>query len=133
MEQNHHAHPELWFRPSPALSSAVLSEFFGREERIATPRLGRRDGTHPKGYIPGTIATLRLFDEARQEQLHKQARIVSIVSKPLHDFAVSELEDMHYPSDVESLRQDLSFFEGRPVTGGEIVTIVVCSYLKKEE
>lgn len=126
MKPDHHTHPELWFRPSPALSFAVLSKFFVDEEITATPRLGKRDGTHPKGYVPDTTATLRLFDDHQQEHLRRGVRITKIVTKPLKDFSVSELKDTLYRS-IESMQQDLSFFEGRPVISSEIITLVAFS------
>ncbi|HUX81053.1 MAG TPA: hypothetical protein VMV38_01895 [Candidatus Paceibacterota bacterium] len=124
MKQNHHhAHPEIWFRPSPSLSFEVLSKFFVGEEITATPRFGKRDETHPKGYVPGTVATLRLFDDAQQEQIQRQVRITKIVAKPIQDFSPEELKETKYHS-LESIREDLSFFEGRPVHANDIITLV---------
>lgn len=125
---NHHEHPELWFRPSPAMPLTVLLPFLEREDITATFRLGKRDGTHPKGYIPGTIATIRLFDEEGKERLCKQVRITHVISKPLSDFAAAELTNSACYL-TESVRQDLSFFEGRPVALDEIASLVAFSYL----
>ena len=133
MEKNHHTHPELWFRPSPALPFEVLSELFKKGEIIATPRLGKRDGTHPKGYVLGTVATLRLYDDAGREQFCRRIRIGDIAVKPLHDFSEAELERTHYPADWQSLQQDFSYFEERSVAADELVSIVEFSYLNQEE
>lgn len=95
----------------------------------ATLRLGKRDGSHPKGYIPGTIATARLFDEARRERLSARVRITEIVSKPLRAIGARELASANYPTDVRSAQRDLSFFEGRPVASSEMVSIVRFAHL----
>lgn len=129
---NHHGNPELWFRPSPVLPLEVLLEFFEREAITATPRLGKRDGTHPKGYVPSTIATVRLYDDQKCEVLTRSVRILGIVSKPLCEFKGTELEEVHYLPDWQSLQQDLSFFEGRSVAEDELVSIVTFSYFTKE-
>lgn len=132
MERNHRRNPELWFRPSPILSLPVLSRLFRNEELVETPRLGKRDSGHEKGYTPGTVVVARLHNEAREEQLQKRVRIKSVISKPLRDVTPSELRRTAY-LDWQSLQQDLSFFEGRVITEDELVSIVAFSYLTKEE
>ncbi|OYV27830.1 MAG: hypothetical protein B7W98_00915 [Parcubacteria group bacterium 20-58-5] len=119
---NHHEHPELWFRPSPAMPLSVLLSLIESEHMTVTPRLGKRDATHPKGYQPGTVATIRLFDEDWKERLSKRVRITGITSKPLRAFA-----------DEPSLQEELSFFEGRPITPDETVSFVEFSYLNRED
>ena len=119
MEQNHHhQNPEIWFRSSPTVSFEALSKLIETESIVATPRLGKRDEAHPKGYVPGTKATLRLFDDNQQEKLRKQVHITKVVSKPLRDFP-----------DWQSVQKDISFFEDRPVALDEIVSLVAFSYL----
>lgn len=115
---NHHEHSELWFRSSPTLPFGVLSTLIETEAITVTPRVGIRDGTHPKGYVPNTRVTLRLFDDVQQEQRTKQVCITKVVSKLLHDV-----------SNWQSVQQDLSFFEGRPVAPDEIISLVEFSYL----
>ena len=129
---NHHENPELWFRPSPAMPLTVLLSLIGKEELTATFRLGQRDGMHPKGYIPGTVATVRLFDENWDEKLCKQARITSVVSKPLRYFSEPDLADTAYYL-MESVQQDLSFFEERPVVSDDMVSLIEFSYLNLRE
>ncbi|HVB20077.1 MAG TPA: hypothetical protein VNF51_02205 [Candidatus Paceibacterota bacterium] len=118
---NHHEHPELWFRPSPAMPLPALLSLIEKEEITETLRLGRRDGAHQKGYIPGTVATLRLFDADWQERLHKRIRVTNVVSKSLHEFP-----------NWQSVQQELSFFENRPIALDEIVSIVEFSFPGKE-
>ncbi|MFZ3043521.1 MAG: hypothetical protein WA058_00185 [Minisyncoccia bacterium] len=130
-QPNHHQHPEIWFRPSPALSLEVLSELIETGNITATPRLGKRDAEHPKGYIPGTVATLRLHDANRQEKFCMRVRIENVCSKPLRDLGVMELGSVaYYVQGLPSVQQDLSFFEGRPVAADEMVSVIKFSYLK---
>lgn len=130
---NHHEHPELWFRPSPNLPFDVLSKFLGQEKLTVTHRLGKRDGTHPKGYVPDTVATLRLFDETHREHMCKQVRIVGIVSKPLCEFDGSELGNgAGHSMDWQALQRDLTFFEGRSIAPDELVSSVEFMYLNHE-
>lgn len=132
MTSIHHKNPELWFRPSPVLPLEVLLEFFEREAITATPRLGKRDGMHPKGYVPGTTAMVRIYDNQKCELLSRRIRILGVADKPLCEFGGTELEEAHYPPDWQSLQKDLSLFEGRPVARDELVSIVTFSYLKEE-
>ena len=129
---NHHRNPEFWFRSSPARPLEVLLELFEREAITATPRLGKRDGTHPKGYVPGTTATVRIYNNQKCELLSRRILIDSVVSKPLCEFGGIELQEAQYPPDWQSLQQDLSFFEGRPIAANEQVSIVKFSCLAKE-
>lgn len=129
---NHHEHPELWFRPSPVLPFAVLFTLFEKEEITATFRLGKRDGTHPKGYVPNTEAAVHLYNDAWEEKLRTRVRIAKVVSKPLRAFEVSELQGTAYRS-LESVQQDLSFFEKRPIASDEIISLVTFSYLNHRE
>lgn len=122
IQSHHHERPEIWFRPSPILPFTALSTLIETESIVATPRLGKRDGTHPKGYVPGTRATLRLFDDNKQEQLRKHVRITNVVSKPLRDVP-----------DWQSVQQNLSFFEGRLVARDEIISLVEFLYLNQSE
>ena len=129
----HNVHQELWFRPSKALPFPVLSKLFDVQALITTPRRGERDASHPKGYVLGSIATVRLFDEHWKEQLREDVRIIGVVSKPLRDFTVSDLKDTLYRS-VESVQQDLSFFENeKPVALDDIVSLVVFSSPWRDE
>ncbi|MEK7144430.1 MAG: hypothetical protein AAB794_01025 [Patescibacteria group bacterium] len=127
-QSNHHDQPELWFRPSPAMSFSALLSLFEVEEITATPRLGKRDAMHPKGYVLGTVVTARLFDENRQERIHKKVYIDRVTSKLLRDITGFELKETRYRS-ASLLQEDLSFFEGRSVALDEVVSIVEFSYL----
>ncbi len=129
---NHHEHPELWFRPSPELPLAVLSKSLDARGILATPRLGERNASHPKGYLPNTVATVRLFDDRWREQSREDVLIIRVVSKPLHDFEDLDLTNTAYRS-VESMRRDLSFFEERPLASDETVSLVEFSYLNRKE
>ncbi len=130
---NHHEHPELWFRPSPTLPFDVLSKSLAREELTVTHRLGKRDGTHPKGYVPGMIVTVRLFDDIRRERMRTRVRIVSITSKPLSEFDGSELGNgFRRAMDWQSLQRDFAFFEGIPIEPDELVSSVEFTYLNHE-
>jgi hypothetical protein len=129
----HNAHQELWFRPSPALPFAVLSELFERKGIIATPRLGERDFSHPKGYVLNTMATARLFDERWNECLREDVLITRVVSKPLRDFTDSEIKDTVYSS-VEAVREDLAYFnKDGPVTLDDTVSLVEFSRINHGE
>jgi len=129
---NHHEHPELWFRPSPVLPFPVLFPLFEKEKITATFRLGKRDHMHPKGYIPGTEAAVHLYDDAWQEKLRTNVRVEKVVSKSLNAFVKAELEDTAYHS-IESVQQDLSFFEKRPIASDEMISLVIFSYLNHRE
>ena len=127
-QSNHHDQPELWFRPSPSMSFSALLSLFEVEEITATPRLGKLDAMHPKGYVLGTVVTARLFDENRQERIHKNVYIDRVTSKLLRDITGFELKETRYRS-ASLLQEDLSFFEGRSVALDEVVSIVEFSYL----
>lgn len=131
MPNHHHDNPQLWFRPSPALPSAVLSSSLEKETITATLRLGKRDASHWKGYIPGSTVTLRLYDEAGLEVLSRRIRITRVLIKPLQDFTDAELA-LTRSTDWQSAQQELSFFERRPVAPDEPVTLVEFTYLNEE-
>jgi hypothetical protein len=120
--EKHQECPELWFRPSPTLPFEVLSGQIRRREMTQTFRLGKRDGTHPKGYVPGTLALLRLFDSDNTEREHACVRIMHVESKSLRDF-----------DGWESIRSQLSFFEGRTIASTEHVSVVTFAYNPNKE
>lgn len=130
---NHHEHPELWFRPSPVVPLAVLSKLIEDGAITATPRLGVRDAAHPKGYAPGQRATLRVCDgkcEAGGEVLARDVRITSVESKRLRELEGVDLQSsLCYSAGWKSLQHDLSFFEGRQVGEDEMVSIIEFEYL----
>jgi len=82
--------------------------------------------------MPGATVVLRLFDADWQEQLRKEVRVTHVRIKPLCDFEDSELKDTVYRL-VESMRQDLSFFEERPVAPDEIISLVEFINLNQEK
>jgi hypothetical protein len=131
--ENHRENPELWFRPSPVLPLQALSEFIDIEMLRATPRLGKRDGGHPKGYIPGTRATLRLFDALGQERLVRPVLITDVISRPLRDLTASHLRNILYSTDWRVVLNHLSFLEGRLIDPSEVVSVVEFSYRKESE
>lgn len=128
----HNVHQELWFRSSPTLPFAVLSQFLDSRGILVTPRLGKRNASHPKGYLPDTTATVRLFDDCWREKLREDVLIIRVVSKPLRDFEDLDLTNTVYRS-VESMQRDLSFFEERPIASDETVSLVEFSYLNRKE
>ncbi|MDR3547608.1 MAG: hypothetical protein P4M11_04940 [Candidatus Pacebacteria bacterium] len=120
----------MWFRPSPKMPSHVLLGLIENHRITATPRLGVRDESHPKGYRPDQEVTLRAFDEQGKEMLTKRARIVAIRSKQLQDLVSDDLDRSDMCSlDWESVRQKFSFFEARPLPAQELISIVEFTYI----
>jgi len=129
MIQSHKDHPEIWLRPSPKLPLEVLSTLVESRCITATPRLGARNGDHPKGYEPGQVATLRVLDDTGAEHLSRMVRIESIVIRPLQELTPGDLENT-FPYKVwEEVRSDFSLFEKRQIDYSEQASIVEFSYL----
>ena len=126
---NHNTHPEIWLRPSPGLSLSVLLTFVEIRHITATPRLGARNGNHPKGYKPGEIATLRVLDENGVEHLSRSVRIEAVVIKPLQRLTPDDLHHTAWYNHWEEVQRELSLFEKRPVEKNEDASIIEFSYL----
>jgi len=127
-KNNHHEHPELWFRSSPILPMDVLCEFFDNQKITATPRLGKRDDAHEKGYVPGQIATLRVLDDNWKEYFSCQIRIMDVKIKPLEKLVLEDLEGSMY-KDWKTVQSDLSYFERRVIEDKETVSVIEFSYI----
>jgi hypothetical protein len=127
---NHKTHPEIWLQPSPPhLSLNVLSTLIEIRSLTATPRLGARNSTHPKGYEPGQIAMLRVGDERGHEHLKRRVRIEAVTIKPLQNLTPDDLHHTVSYNSWEEVQRDLSFFEKRPVKENEDTSIIEFSYL----
>ncbi|MFH1178633.1 MAG: hypothetical protein V1711_02855 [bacterium] len=128
-KNNHHEHPELWFRSSPILPTDVLCELFDSQKITATPRLGKRDGAHEKGYIPGQIATLRVLDDNWKEYFSCQIRIMGVKIKPLEQLVPEDLKGSILYRDWKAVQSDLSYFEKRAIEDKETVSVIEFSYI----
>ena len=129
-QQNHHDNPEIWFRPSPMFPSTVLSKLILNREITATPRMGIRDSSHPKGYNNGQIVTLRMFDDDWKETMNLRVCVKAVRSKRLQDLIEVDLVNtVGYRTGWKSVQQDLSFFEGRVVEMCEMVSLVEFDYI----
>ncbi len=113
---NHTAYPELWFRPTPALLLSVLYNEIASGTLTTSVRMGVRDARHPKGYSPGQLVTLRLFNQDDLEVLTRSIRISTVQPLRLRDIG---------PADVHALE----FFEKRALTAQDKISIVTFEYL----
>jgi|ERR1035437_6124118 hypothetical protein len=125
---NHHVHPEVWFRPSPLASFDVLLTLFQNREITITPRLGVRNGFHPKGYKPGQLVTLRLFGDDKQEKVSLKIRVDDIRIQPLNMVQQADLAGSHFYRSWADVQRELSFFEDRSVEPVECVSLIRFSY-----
>jgi hypothetical protein len=130
MKKNSHAdRPEIWLRPSPGISFKVLSMFIDIRTMTATPRLGARNGAHTKGYKPGQVVLLRLFDEKNVERLQRTVRIEDVTIRPLRELTPDDLHDTVLYHNWREVRRELSFFEKRPIEEREDASVIGFSYL----
>ena len=126
---SHKDRPEIWFRPSPKVPLTVLSELIENRRITATPRLGARNGDHPKGYARGEIAVLRVFDDTGTEHFNRTVRIETIVVSPLRQLTPIDLRNTLSYQNWKEVQRELSFFEKRPVGGDEDASVIEFSYL----
>ena len=129
LQRSHKDRPELWFRPSPKVPLAVLSELITRRCITATPRLGARNDGHPKGYTQGETAVLRVFDDANTERLSRSIRIEAVIVRPLRQLMSIDLRNTFSYRNWEEVQRELSFFEKRSVEDCEDASIIEFSYL----
>ena len=129
LNHSHKDRPEIWFRPSPKVPLAVLSELIANKRVTATPRFGARNGDHPKGYTRGGIAVLRVFDDTNTEHLNRTVRIETIVVSPLRQLTPIDLRNTLSYKNWKEVQRELSFFEKRPVGDDEDASIIEFSYL----
>ncbi|HUD03167.1 MAG TPA: hypothetical protein VMR46_04140 [Candidatus Paceibacterota bacterium] len=120
--------PELWFRPGK-IPLPVLLSFIESRLLTATPRLGARNGAHPKGYKPGQEVLLRVLDEDDVEHLRQNIRIDEILIRRLSELTPNDLRNTLPFHTWEEIQASFSQFEGRPVHGHEDVSIITFSYL----
>ena len=132
MQNDHSANSELQFRPSPILPLKVLSKLIESRGIKATPRLGLRDSSHRKGYAPGQVVTMRLFDNEGKdiEPMSRKIRITAVHSKPLGEFSGADLRKSRcYSAGWRAVQHDLSFFESRPIGEKEVVSLIEFEYV----
>jgi hypothetical protein len=129
MANNHKDHPEIWLRPSPILPLDVLSALIESRVITATPRLGARNGTHPKGYTEGQVALLRVLNDAGTEQLSRSIRIKSVTIRPLRQLRPDDLQNTFPYQNWKEVQRDLSHFEKRAVGDNEETSVIEFSYL----
>ncbi len=130
MDPAHEANPRLAFHASPMTTLPVIIHLVEAGVLIATPRLGVRDRSHPKGYFPGQLVTLQVCQGDHEVVLSRQVRIVSLLSKPLSELTGCELRRTRlYSAGWTAVQHDLSFFERRPIAENEMITIVEFSYV----
>lgn len=123
LSSDHNTHPELWFRPVPQMSGRGIVALINCGTLIATPRLGKRDESHEKGFAPGQQVTLRVFDHQDAEHWRKKVRIVGLRIKLLSGLTLDDLHGTLYHH-WEEVQSDLSYFERRLVAPNEHTTIV---------
>ena len=128
MPHSHQDHPEIWVRPSPRLPLQVLSALIESRIITATPRLGVRDGNHPKGYRPGDTVTLRVLDAEGAVQLSLPVRIEAVIIRPLRQLTPDDLQNTYPYQSWEEVQRDLSFFEKRPIGDCEKASVIEFSY-----
>ena len=128
----HAENPELWFRPSPFVSLIKLEELISERRLTATIRCGKRDLTHEKGYVPEQLVTLRLFDHTNQQILLKEIRIQSVESFQVNSIEWKHIDLLMVYNDYQSIKEDLSFFERRPIGDDEFVSLVRFQYVGKK-
>lgn len=123
------ATPELWFRASPAAPFEVLSALIASGRLTATLRLGKRNGTHHKGYVPGEKAVVRLFDNSGHEMMNRVVEITDVYTRPLRALTETDFDRLRVYRIVTAASRDLAFFERRPISHAEDVSIVSFRYL----
>lgn len=121
---------EIWLQPHPWLTLAELRRLIEEQGITATPRLGGRDHTHPKGYNIGQQTWLVLKDETGREQRRERIEITGLDLRPLANFDALSLWGcgFSYQSWLD-IQHVLIFFEKRPIRPDETVTIVRFDYL----
>jgi hypothetical protein len=95
----------------------------------ATPRLGARDATHPKGYEPGQVVILRVLDENNEECLRHTVRIDTVTVRPIAELTSDDLQNALPYHDWRDVQHDLSLFEQRPIDADEEASIIEFPYL----
>ena len=93
MTEKQKNNPEIWLRPSPNIPLPVLSGFVESRLLKATPRLGARDSTHPKGYEPGQTVTLLVLDNQGEEHLRLFVRIEAVTIRQLSQLTPGALKN----------------------------------------
>lgn len=126
---NHHSRPEMWFQSTKRYPVDVLARLIQTKQITVTPRRGVRQKDHPKGYVPGQVATLKVLDNQQQEYFQCQVRIKDVVVKPLRTITATDLVGSELYQDWKDVQNDLSFFEKGPVHGTQIVSMVKFEYL----
>jgi|GEM_PF-2667694 hypothetical protein len=126
---NHKTHPEIWLRPSSLVSLDVLLKLVEGGKITATPRLGTRNGDHPKGYTEGDIAVLRVLDDVGTEHLSRTVRIEPFSIRPLRELTSDDLRNTIVYQSPTEVQRDLSFFDERLIEGTEPVSVIKFSYL----
>ena len=132
MFETHIENPELWFRPSPVVSLVRLRRLINQRLLTATIRYGKRDETHEKGYVPEQLVTLRLFDEVNQQILERPILIQSVTSFQIKKIKKRYFQSLKVYLNCQSIQEDLSFFERRPVHQDEFVSLVTFKYQQGE-
>ena len=128
--QRHDGHQaEIWLRPAPRGTAEVLLQLVDSGELTSTPRLGVRDATHEKGYIPGEQALLRVLNSEGQEVRSRPIRIETIVPKRMVDLQPADLVGSQLYNSWQEVQHDLSRFERHTLAPEEMVSIITFSYL----
>lgn len=125
--------PELWFRPLGWYGIAALGADIRNRTITATPRLGTRDASHPKGYRVGAVAQLRIFDAdgAEATELRAEVTITALTVKPVCEIRTDDLTgcgrlfERRHP---QALAETLGCYASRRIGRNEPVTIVRFSY-----
>lgn len=121
---------EVWFRPHPWTTILELEHLIVKKAITATPRVEARDAGHPKGYFPGQITTLRLFNRTREKRLVSLIRITNVVIRRLSDLSGADLAGCGpWYRTWRDAGRVLSFFEDRWLDPGEKITIVQFEYI----
>jgi hypothetical protein len=131
MATNHEIQPEIWLRPTENTPLSVLLWLVNTEQLTATPRMGARSDAHEKGYRPGQVCMLKVFDNENEECVNRMIMVKNVIIKELTSVNARDLVGAAPYTSWQEIRRDLESYEQREMERGEIISIVVFSYLVK--
>jgi hypothetical protein len=128
LAQRHAAHPELWFRASARVPYEALYAGICSGTLTASLRVGRRDRSHPKGYAPGQVVTVKLFDNTGSP-IVRRVQITAVQTKRLATLDTEDFKTLRLYECVEDAARDLNYFERRSIDPQEMVSVVSYRFL----
>ena len=122
---DHSTQPQLWFRRSPRFSARAIAALIEGGQASATPRLGVRDATHPKGYWPGQLVELIVLNDDGSKYWSTTRRITDLhIRKPMHTLTPEDLQHTFFYNNWEDVYKDLEHFEDKGISPDAGATIV---------